>query len=115
MANIHEFECRDLMLQKVVVYSDRAEVSRVIKVDLHKGINEVHVKVGMSERRGNGNLIAEYHAENDKRLLPSVRTRSARYNSRSDDGEQACLQYGCRPSKSTQKGVIMIYVKLNAI
>ncbi|PAV92419.1 hypothetical protein WR25_12762 [Diploscapter pachys] len=44
MANIHEFECRDLTLQKVVVYSDRAEVSRVIKVDLHKGINEVHVK-----------------------------------------------------------------------
>ncbi|CAD6192444.1 unnamed protein product [Caenorhabditis auriculariae] len=40
----HEFEVRDLEIQKVVVFSDRAEIKRLARVQLNAGTNEVHVK-----------------------------------------------------------------------
>lgn len=44
------FEAADLPTRSVIVYSDRAEVKRVVTVSLAKGTNEIIIQVGRGPR-----------------------------------------------------------------
>ena len=48
--NIVSLECRDIPIEKVVVFSDRAELKRLAKVTLEAGENEIHIKVSHPAR-----------------------------------------------------------------
>ncbi len=41
MANLQEFSMKSLTCEKVVVYTDRAEVKRTLKLKLNEGENEI--------------------------------------------------------------------------
>lgn len=43
--SVHEFETRDLKIAEVKVFTDRAEIRRLVKVSLKSGVNEVVLKV----------------------------------------------------------------------
>lgn len=42
---VHSFECRDVPIRKAIVYSDRAEITHIVRLPLKKGINEVVLRV----------------------------------------------------------------------
>ncbi|VDM78997.1 unnamed protein product [Strongylus vulgaris] len=42
--NVVKQECRELALERVVVFNDRAELKRLVECDLKPGLNEVHVE-----------------------------------------------------------------------